>query len=74
MLNEVPNSVGERDGNGEAHRDVGAEVPDFFSVLAAVTEEKDGQDDIDDDVCERAVLLFGGNSRSVLSVGHEEVR
>jgi hypothetical protein len=49
-------------------------VPDFFSVLAAVTEEKDGQDDIDDDVCERAVLLFGGNSRSVLSVGHEEVR
>ncbi len=69
VLNEVPDAVDEGNGDGEAHRDVGAEVPGFFAFLTAVAEDEDGEDDIDDDVGERVVLLFGG-SFGFGSVGH----
>lgn len=74
VLDVVPDPVGERDGDRQAHCDVGPEVPSFGSslsrVLAAVTEEEDGQDDVDDDVSERAVLLFGSGSGRFVRSGH----
>lgn len=59
VLNEVPDSVGEGNGNGEAHCDVGTEVPDLFAFLTAMAEDENREDDIDDDVSERIVLLLG---------------
>jgi len=70
VLDEVPDAVSKGDCDGEAHRDVGTEVPGFFSFLAAVTQDEHGQDDIDDDVGERVVLLFGSGRGRFVRSGH----
>ena len=72
MLDEVPDAVSKGDCDSEAHRHVRAEVPEPFSVLAAVAQDEHGQDDIDGDVGERVVLLLSsgrGRGRFVRS-GH----
>ena len=74
MLDKVPDAEAEGDGDGEPHRDVWAKVPGFFSILTAVTQDDHGQDDIDDDVGERIVLLFSRSGGSVFGVGHGNVK
>lgn len=57
---EVPNTVNERDGEREPHRNIGPEVIETFAVFAAFAQDEDGSEDVDKNVSQGAVLLLGG--------------
>ena len=59
-LGKVPNAVDERDGQSQAHRNVGPEMVEALALFAALTQDENGSDDVDEDVGQRAVLLLGG--------------
>ena len=55
-LGKVPNAVDERDGQSQAHRNVGPEMVEALALFAAFTQDENGSEDVDDEVGQRAVL------------------
>ncbi len=59
-LGKVPNAVDERDGQSQAHRNVGPEMVEALALFAAFAQDENGSEDVDEDVGQRVVLLLGG--------------
>lgn len=74
VRDEVPDAIGDGDGEGEGHGLVGAEVVNGVAFLAAVAEDENGGEDVENDVGERVVLLvLRRRGDGVGALGHDAI-